>query len=70
VDGTHFEPWVRAHERVGGEILAPAPDSVRIDASVVDREEWTAMRFPDDGDYVVPAMLAPLRVPAGVGVHG
>lgn len=68
-DGSHFDPWVRVHERVGGEILAPAPDSVRIEASAADWEEWTAMWFPDDGDYVVPGMLAPLRVRAGVGVH-
>jgi GNAT superfamily N-acetyltransferase len=68
-DGSHFDPWVRIHERVGGEILAPAPDSMRIEARVADWEEWTAMRFPDDGDYVVPGMLAPLRVRDGVGVH-
>ena len=68
-DGSHFDPWVRIHERVGGEILAPAPDSMRIEAPVGEWEEWTAMRFPDDGDYVVEGMLAPLRVSAGIGVH-
>ena len=68
-DGSHFDPWVRIHERVGGEILAPAPDSMRIEAPVPDWEEWTAIRFPDDGDYVVDGMLAPLRVSAGIGVH-
>jgi len=68
-DGSHFDPWVRIHERVGGEILAPAPDSMRIEAPVGDWEEWTGVRFPDDGDYVVEGMLAPLRVSAGIGVH-
>jgi ribosomal protein S18 acetylase RimI-like enzyme len=68
-DGSHFDPWVRIHERVGGEILATAPDSMRIEAPVSDWEEWTGMRFPDDGDYVVAGMLAPLRVSAGIGVH-
>ncbi len=28
-----------------------------------DWEEWTGMRFPEDGDYVVPGMLAPLADP-------
>jgi hypothetical protein len=41
-DGSHFDPWIRIHERVGGEILAPAP---------VDDHPWVAggkdgMSFP------------------------
>src|SRR5581483_984911 len=68
-DGAHFDPWIRIHERVGGEIVAPAPESMRIEAPVADWEEWTGMRLRDDGDYVVPGMLAPLRVRSGVGVH-
>jgi hypothetical protein len=68
-DGSHFDPWLRLHERVGGEILCGAPESVRIEASVADWEEWTGMVFPDDGEYVVPGMLDPLRVRGGVGTH-
>ena len=68
-DGTHFDPWIRAHERVGGEILGPARASMRIEASVSDWQSWTAMQFPDDGDYIVPEMLAPLYVRRGVGCH-
>jgi hypothetical protein len=68
-DGSHFDPWIRLHERVGGEILAPAPESMVIEAPVEDWEEWTAMPFPGDGDYVVPGMLAPLVVSAGRGRH-
>jgi GNAT superfamily N-acetyltransferase len=68
-DDSHFDPWIRLHERVGGEILAPAPASMTIEAPVADWEEWTGMRFPDDGDYVVPEMLAPLVVRDGVGRH-
>jgi GNAT superfamily N-acetyltransferase len=68
-NGAHFDPWIRVHERVGGEIVRPAPDSMRIEASVPDWEEWTGMRFPEDGTYVVPGMLAPLEVSGAVGVH-
>ena len=68
-DGAHFDPWIRLHERVGGEILAPAPRSMVIEAPVADWEDWTAMRFPADGTYIVPGMLAPLEVRDGVGVH-
>ena len=68
-DGSHFDPWIRIHERVGGELIASAADSMRIEAPAVDWQEWTGMRFPEDGEYVVPGMLAPLFVRAGVGVH-
>ena len=68
-DGSHFDPWIRVHERVGGEILAPSPESMTIAAPVADWEDWTGMRFPDDGDYVVPELLAPLYVRDGVGRH-
>ena len=68
-DGTHFDPWIRIHEHVGGSILAPAPDSMTISAPISDWEAWTGMRFPDDGAYVFPGGLAPLTVRDGVGTH-
>ncbi|MBA2358744.1 MAG: hypothetical protein H0V84_09995 [Actinobacteria bacterium] len=68
-DGSHFDPWIRLHERVGGEILRPAPESMTIVAPVTDWQEWTGLTLPEDGDYVVPEMLAPLVVRDGVGRH-
>jgi GNAT superfamily N-acetyltransferase len=68
-DGTHFDPWLRIHERVGGRILATAPESMVIEAPVAEWEEWTEMRFPADGTHIVPGMLAPLVVESGVGRH-
>ena len=68
-DGSHFDPWLRIHERVGGELIAPAPESMVITAPVADWEEWTGMALPDDGDHVVPGMLAPLVVRDGIGRH-
>jgi GNAT superfamily N-acetyltransferase len=68
-DGSHFDPWIRIHEHVGGELVAPAPESMLISAPVADWEEWTGMGFPDDGDYVFPGGLAPLVVRGGVGTY-
>jgi GNAT superfamily N-acetyltransferase len=68
-DGLHFDPWIRIHERVGGSILAPAPESMVIEASVADWEAWTKLPFPADGTYVVPGMLSPLVVKRGIGRH-
>jgi GNAT superfamily N-acetyltransferase len=68
-DGTRFDPWIRIHERIGGEILAPAPRSMLIRAPASEWEEWTGMSFPEDGDYVFPGGLAILEVRDGIGTH-
>ena len=68
-DGFHYDPWVRAHERVGGEVLSPAPRSMTITGSREQWEDWTGLQFPEDGDYVVPQALAPLRFAGGVGTY-
>jgi GNAT superfamily N-acetyltransferase len=68
-DGMHFDPWIRAHERLGGVIVSPCPESMFIQAPVADWQEWTGMEFPEDGTYIVPGMLAPLEVRDGVGTH-
>jgi len=68
-DGTHFDPWLRLHERVGGNIVAPAPESMHIRGSVAEWEKWTGFSFPDDGEYVFPGGLATLLVEDGVGTH-
>ena len=68
-DGSHFDPWLRLHERVGGEILAPSPQSMTMRAPVSDWEAWTGMAFPEDGEYVFPGGLATLRVEDGIGTH-
>jgi GNAT superfamily N-acetyltransferase len=68
-DGSHFDPWIRTHERLGGVIVRPCPDSMFIEAPVAEWENWTGMRFPDDGAYIVPGMLASLEVRNGIGTH-
>jgi GNAT superfamily N-acetyltransferase len=68
-DGSHFDPWIRIHERVGGEVLAAAPRSMVMRAPASDWEEWTGMSFPEDGEYVFPGGLATLVVADGVGTH-
>jgi hypothetical protein len=54
---------------VGGRIVAAAPESMRMEAPIADWEEWTGMRFPEDGIYVFPGALAPVEVRDGVGLH-
>lgn len=66
-DGLPFDPWIRLHTRLGAEILAVAPRSLDISGPVAEWEAWTGMRFPQDGDYIVPGALVPVRFEDGVG---
>jgi len=59
-DGTHLDPWLRTHERVGAPIVKVAPESMRVPVTVAEWEEWAAMAFPETGSYVVPGALAPV----------
>ena len=68
-DGSHFDPWLRIHERVGGEILAPCPRSMFMQAPAAEWEQWIGMPLPEDGEYVFPGALAPLVVRDGIGTH-
>jgi len=66
-DGLPFDPWIRLHARLGAEILTVAERSLDITGSVAAWESWTGMPFPEDGDYVVPGGLVPVRFEDGVG---
>ena len=68
-DGAHVDPWIRVHERAGGEVIGTAEEAMLIDAQCGDWRRWTGLEFRDDGDYVVPGALAPVRVRAGNGIY-
>jgi GNAT superfamily N-acetyltransferase len=68
-DGSHLDPWVRTHQRLGATILAPAPRSMVVTGTVGEWAEWTGMAFPETGRYVVPGALDLLDVDAARG-HG
>jgi hypothetical protein len=61
-DGTHFDPWLRTHERLGAEIAKVAPRSTHAPGTVAEWEEWAQMAFPETGAYVVPGALAPVDI--------
>jgi hypothetical protein len=61
-DGRRFDPWLRVHVGLGGEVVQVCPSSMVITGTVAEWEEWTAMRFPDSGAYVVPGALVPVDI--------
>jgi GNAT superfamily N-acetyltransferase len=68
-DGLPFDPWLRTHERLGGELVALAPRSMTISGPRAEWEEWTGMVFPEDGNYIVPGALVPVHFKNGRGVY-
>lgn len=68
-DGELYDPWLRTHERLGGELLGPAPRSLTIAGTREEWQEWTELVFPEEGDYVVPGALCPVRFKDGQGIY-
>ncbi len=61
-DGLFFDPWLRVHQRQNAKFLKIAPESMRITGTVAEWEEWTQMKFPESGQYVIEGALAPLTI--------
>jgi GNAT superfamily N-acetyltransferase len=61
-DGLPFDPWIRVHVRVGGEILRPATAAMRVSGSIAEWEHWTRMALPESGSYAVPGALVPVEI--------
>lgn len=61
-DGQSFDPWLRLHLRLGGEVATIAPESMTVTGSVVDWENWLGTPIPGSGDYIIDGGLAPLRI--------
>jgi hypothetical protein len=59
-DGAPFDPWLRVHWRLGAEALQVAPNTLTVEATINDWEQWTGMAFPESGAYVVPGALQPV----------
>jgi hypothetical protein len=50
------------HWRAGASVIGVCPQSMRITGSVSDWEDWTGMRFPETGEYIVPGGLVPVSI--------
>jgi hypothetical protein len=61
-DRSAFDPWIRVHERLGGQILTIAERSMTVEGSVGEWESWTGMAFPESGAYVLPQALVPIEI--------
>jgi hypothetical protein len=60
--GLPFDPWLRVHARAGARLVKVCPESMIIPGTVAEWEEWTGMRFPETGTYVVPGAVQPVEI--------
>lgn len=61
-DGSPFDFWMRFHWKLGARLLGIAPKSITMTGTVMQWEEWTEMRFPESGKYIVPEALEPVII--------
>jgi GNAT superfamily N-acetyltransferase len=61
-DGLLFDPWLRAHERLGATVTGIAQNSLVSEGTVAELEEWCSLEFPESGSYVVPGALVPVEI--------
>jgi len=60
--GLPFDAWLRAHARLEGRIIKACHASKIIRGSRAEWEEWTKMKFPQSGQYIIPGALNPIEM--------
>ena len=57
-----FDPWLRVHIKIGGEILKVANPSMIVRGTVSDWQKWTGMYFGESNRYIVQGALNPINI--------
>ncbi|MBP2473026.1 GNAT superfamily N-acetyltransferase [Crossiella equi] len=69
-EGDLFDPWLRTHVELGGEVLGLAPRSLVIRQPKVRWEEQLGRPMPGPGSYLFPGGLVPVELAAdGFGTY-
>lgn len=62
-DGFPFDPWLRTHVRVGGQMLKSCSCSATLQGSVAEWVQWgEGLALPGSGDYLLPGLYAPVQI--------
>jgi GNAT superfamily N-acetyltransferase len=64
-EGLPFDAWLRVHVRLGAMIIKPCHEAMTIRGTRAEWEEWTGMKFPQSGRYVIPGALNPMAMNVG-----
>jgi GNAT superfamily N-acetyltransferase len=57
-----FDAWLRVHARLGARIIKPCHEAMAIRGTRTAWDEWTGMKFPQSGKYVIPGALNPMEM--------
>ncbi|MFC1887459.1 GNAT family N-acetyltransferase [Candidatus Cloacimonadota bacterium] len=60
-DDQVYDPWLRIHYKMGGEMIKVCNKAMLIQGSVEDWSKWTGMEFPESGKYIIPGALRPVE---------
>lgn len=66
-DGRHFDPWVRTHEDIGGQIIATRERSASFRGSRHDWERWSGIKLPSSGKVIISGAAGPLILENDIG---
>ena len=61
-EGLPFDPWLRVHTRIGGKIINVCHKAMKIQGSIKNWEQWSNMKFPQSGNYIIPGALSPVQL--------
>ncbi|SRR5258706_3041977 len=61
-DGLPFDAWLRVHVRAGARIIKPCHEAMTIRGKRAEWEEWTKLKFPQSGEYIIPGALNPMKM--------
>jgi GNAT superfamily N-acetyltransferase len=61
-EGLPFDAWLRVHARLGARLIKPCHQSMTVPGTRPEWEEWTGMKFPQSGRYVIPGALNPVEM--------
>ena len=61
-DGMPFDAWLRVHARIGARIIKPCHEAMTIRGTRLEWEEWTGMKFPQSGKYIISGALGPIEI--------
>ena len=61
-EGLPFDAWLRVHVRLGGRIIKTCHESKIIRGTTRNGKQWTKMKFPQSGEYIIPARSIPIEM--------
>lgn len=59
-NGQLFDPWLRAHVKLGGQLMRVCRNAMYIKGSINEWQEWTGLSFQSNGKYIVEGALTPV----------